>query len=191
MYGRELPNQNGAPLRLVVPWKYGFKSIKSIVRISLVDEQPKTTWQSIAPDEYGFYANVNPRSTIHAGHRLVSGACRVACSSPMCVIRRCSMATLMKWRLYIAGSICGRTTDAVSALACRCLYCRVDVALFWLYQAWTDVLGPDPGSIGRPFGLGDLVLLLITLSMTPLQKFTGWAGGLRVGGNWVCGVLLM
>ena len=60
MYGRELPNQNGAPLRLVVPWKYGFKSIKSIVRISLVDEQPKTTWQSIAPDEYGFYANVNP-----------------------------------------------------------------------------------------------------------------------------------
>ncbi|WP_166364457.1 protein-methionine-sulfoxide reductase catalytic subunit MsrP [Pseudomonas akapageensis] len=60
MYGRELPNQNGAPLRLVVPWKYGFKSIKSIVRISLVEEQPKTTWQNIAPDEYGFYANVNP-----------------------------------------------------------------------------------------------------------------------------------
>ncbi|WP_409279324.1 protein-methionine-sulfoxide reductase catalytic subunit MsrP [Pseudomonas defluvii] len=61
MYGRELPNQNGAPLRLVVPWKYGFKSIKSIVRISLVEQQPKTTWQSIAPDEYGFYANVNPQ----------------------------------------------------------------------------------------------------------------------------------
>ncbi len=60
MYGRELPNQNGAPLRLVVPWKYGFKSIKSIVRISLVSEQPETTWQSIASDEYGFYANVNP-----------------------------------------------------------------------------------------------------------------------------------
>ena len=61
MYGRELPNQNGAPLRLVVPWKYGFKSVKSIVRISLVSEQPKTTWQSIAADEYGFYANVNPK----------------------------------------------------------------------------------------------------------------------------------
>lgn len=61
MYGRELPNQNGAPLRLVVPWKYGFKSIKSIVRISLVKEQPRTTWQSIASDEYGFYANVNPQ----------------------------------------------------------------------------------------------------------------------------------
>ncbi|WP_222909252.1 protein-methionine-sulfoxide reductase catalytic subunit MsrP [Pseudomonas sp. DNDY-54] len=60
MYGRVLPNQNGAPLRLVVPWKYGFKSIKSIVRISFVEEQPATTWQRMAPQEYGFYANVNP-----------------------------------------------------------------------------------------------------------------------------------
>ena len=60
MYGRELPNQNGAPLRLVVPWKYGFKSIKSIVRITLVEEQPVNSWQLIAPNEYGFYANVNP-----------------------------------------------------------------------------------------------------------------------------------
>ena len=61
MYGRVLPNQNGAPLRLVVPWKYGFKSIKSIVRISFVREQPATTWESMAPQEYGFYANVNPK----------------------------------------------------------------------------------------------------------------------------------
>ncbi len=60
MYGRILPNQNGAPLRLVVPWKYGFKSVKSIVRISFVREQPGTTWQTMAPQEYGFYANVNP-----------------------------------------------------------------------------------------------------------------------------------
>ncbi|MDD0845517.1 protein-methionine-sulfoxide reductase catalytic subunit MsrP [Pseudomonas sp. Gutcm_11s] len=61
LYGRVLPNQNGAPLRLVVPWKYGFKSIKSIVRISLVAEQPGTTWENLAPAEYGFYANVNPQ----------------------------------------------------------------------------------------------------------------------------------
>lgn len=60
MYGKRLPNQNGAPLRLVVPWKYGFKSIKSIVRISLTDEQPVTSWNEHAPQEYGFYANVNP-----------------------------------------------------------------------------------------------------------------------------------
>jgi methionine sulfoxide reductase catalytic subunit len=60
IYGEELPNQNGAPLRLVVPWKYGFKSIKSIVRISLVDEQPQATWNMQNAREYGFYSNVNP-----------------------------------------------------------------------------------------------------------------------------------
>ena len=60
LYGRVLPNQNGAPLRLVVPWKYGFKGVKSIVKIHLTEEQPRTTWNSAAPHEYGFYANVNP-----------------------------------------------------------------------------------------------------------------------------------
>jgi len=60
LYGKPLPNQNGAPLRLVVPWKYGFKGVKSIVKISFVADQPKTTWNEAAPDEYGFYANVNP-----------------------------------------------------------------------------------------------------------------------------------
>ena len=60
LYGKTLPNQNGAPLRLVVPWKYGFKGIKSIVKISLTETQPPTTWNLAAPDEYGFYANVNP-----------------------------------------------------------------------------------------------------------------------------------
>ncbi len=60
LYGEVLPNQNGAPIRLVVPWKYGFKSIKSIVRIRLVDHQPKTAWEKSQPDEYGFYSNVNP-----------------------------------------------------------------------------------------------------------------------------------
>jgi sulfoxide reductase catalytic subunit YedY len=60
LYGEPMPAQNGAPIRLVVPWKYGFKSIKSVVKIELVAEQPSTLWSSAAPDEYGFYANVNP-----------------------------------------------------------------------------------------------------------------------------------
>ncbi|MBD2858954.1 protein-methionine-sulfoxide reductase catalytic subunit MsrP [Spongiibacter sp. KMU-158] len=59
-YGKELLGQNGAPIRLIVPWKYGFKSIKSIVKIRFTDQQPQTSWQGIAPNEYGFYANVNP-----------------------------------------------------------------------------------------------------------------------------------
>jgi sulfoxide reductase catalytic subunit YedY len=60
LYGEFLPNQNGAPIRLVVPWKYGFKSIKSIVRIRLTDREPMNSWQLSAPNEYGFYSNVNP-----------------------------------------------------------------------------------------------------------------------------------
>ena len=61
MYGEVLPNQNGAPLRLVVPWKYGFKSSKSIVRIRFLEKQPRTSWETAAPHEYGFYSNVNPK----------------------------------------------------------------------------------------------------------------------------------
>jgi len=60
IFGKDLPNQNGAPLRLVVPWKYGFKSIKAIVRITLTDEEPPTSWNMSNGREYGFYSNVNP-----------------------------------------------------------------------------------------------------------------------------------
>ena len=60
LYGKPLRNQNGGPIRLVVPWKYGFKSAKSLVKIEFVSDQPKTTWSELAPNEYGFYANVNP-----------------------------------------------------------------------------------------------------------------------------------
>lgn len=63
MYGKDLPKQNGAPIRLIVPWKYGFKSIKSITKISFVEKQPSTLWQSLASAEYGFYANVNPKKS--------------------------------------------------------------------------------------------------------------------------------
>jgi sulfoxide reductase catalytic subunit YedY len=60
MYGETLPNQDGAPVRVVLPWKYGFKSAKSIVKIKFTDKQPRTTWNEMAPNEYGFYSNVNP-----------------------------------------------------------------------------------------------------------------------------------
>ena len=60
LYGKDLLPQNGAPLRLVVPWKYGFKAAKSIVRLDLVEKMPVSLWMTAAPDEYGFYANVNP-----------------------------------------------------------------------------------------------------------------------------------
>lgn len=78
MYGKELPKQNGAPIRLIVPWKYGFKSIKSISKISFVDKQPDTLWQSLAADEYGFNANVNPKKShprwTQETERVISGS---------------------------------------------------------------------------------------------------------------------
>lgn len=61
LYGQALPKQNGAPLRLVTPWKYGFKSAKSLVRFTFTDQRPKTYWAALGPDEYGFWANVNPK----------------------------------------------------------------------------------------------------------------------------------
>ena len=79
LYGKTLMNQNGAPLRLVVPWKYGFKSIKSVVRIRFVDKMPTTAWSDATPSEYGFYSNVNPRSITRAGPRRASGG---SASSP-------------------------------------------------------------------------------------------------------------
>jgi sulfoxide reductase catalytic subunit YedY len=60
LYGEVLPNQDGAPVRIVVPWKYGFKSAKSIVAVRFLDKQPHTTWNDLGPSEYGFYSNVNP-----------------------------------------------------------------------------------------------------------------------------------
>ena len=60
LYGKELPNQNGAPLRLIVPWKYGFKSAKAIVNIKFVEKMPISSWMNASPKEYGFYSNVNP-----------------------------------------------------------------------------------------------------------------------------------
>jgi sulfoxide reductase catalytic subunit YedY len=77
IYDQPMPNQNGAPIRLVVPWKYGFKSIKSIVRITLTEEEPVTAWNMANPREYGFYSNVNPQVDhprwSQASERLIGG----------------------------------------------------------------------------------------------------------------------
>ena len=89
LYGKTLLNQSGAPLRLIVPWKYGFKNIKSIVEINITDRQPNTSWQDLAPQEYGFYANVNPE----VSHRLVAGlgtAITVFAVNPNRVRTQCS-----------------------------------------------------------------------------------------------------
>ena len=84
LYGQVLPNQDGAPLRLIVPWKYGFKSIKSIVKISFLEQAPRTTWNIAAPGEYGFFANVNP----HVDHPRWSQATERRIGAPFLSARR-------------------------------------------------------------------------------------------------------
>ena len=100
LYGKVLPNQNGAPLRLAVPWKYGFKSAKSLVKIRLVEKQPVSSWIKAAPQEYGFYANVNPavphpRWSQASERRIGETACSVRSA------RRCrSMAMRIRSRPF-------------------------------------------------------------------------------------------
>jgi sulfoxide reductase catalytic subunit YedY len=82
LYGKTLMNQNGAPIRLVVPWKYGFKSIKSIVRIRFVDKMPRTAWSEATPSEYGFYSNVNPQVDHPRWTRPANGASASSAAAP-------------------------------------------------------------------------------------------------------------
>ena len=105
MYGSILPNQNGAPVRLVLPWKYGFKSIKSIVKIRFVETMPETTWSMLAPSEYGFYANVNPsvdhpRWSQQQERRLPGGVL-----FQMLLKQKCSMAMKKKWPPFMRAWI--------------------------------------------------------------------------------------
>ena len=87
LYGKVLPNQSGAPLRIVIPWKYGFKGAKSVVRIHFTDRQPQTSWNMAAPPEYGFYSNVNPNRPhprwSQAKERRLGGGCSGAIDTQM------------------------------------------------------------------------------------------------------------
>ena len=107
LYGETLPNQNGAPIRLVVPWKYGFKSIKSIVRISLVEKQPPTTWNMQNAQRVRLlFQRQSRRSTIRAGARRPSGASARAGCSPSAGRRCCSTATASRWRASTPAWTC-------------------------------------------------------------------------------------
>ena len=111
LYGEVLPNQNGAPIRLVAPWKYGFKGIKSIVRVTFEEHQPRNTWQDAARVEYGFFANVNPA----VDHPRWSQASASAASASSSAARRCrSTATPTRWRLSTPAWIFGSSTEGCS-----------------------------------------------------------------------------
>ena len=177
LYGDPMPKQNGAPIRLVVPWKYGFKSIKSIVRISLVAEMPPTTWNMLQPQEYGFYSNVKSRGRspplepgLGTPHRQRS-------------FRRAAGYPDVQW-LWRAGCIAlfgpgpreGLLMDRLNAFARRVptwvVYMGGTLPFLWL--AWNTVqgnLGADPvKAVEHRLGELGLQFLLASLAITPLRR---------------------
>ncbi len=182
LYGAALPNQDGAPLRLVVPWKYGFKGIKSIVRIQFVDRQPETSWQRQNSSEYGFYSNVNPT----VDHPRWSQATE----------RRIGEFLKRKTLMFngygdqVASLYAGMDLRKVLLVGARAVRLFVKPAVFALalvpvarlaWLAAVQQLGANPLE-AVTHGTGDWALrfLLLTLAVTPLRAVTGWNAVVRV-----------
>ena len=166
LYGKTLMNQNGAPIRLVVPWKYGFKSIKSIVRIRFVDKQPHTAWNDANPDEYGFYSNVNPEVDhprwTQARERRIGSSFRAA--TLMFNGYGDQVASLYAGmdlkKLLLIGRTCRRLCEDLpsSSLCLRCPFA-------WLvFRALTGRLGINPvEDLTLTTGIWALRFLVLTL----------------------------
>ena len=188
LYGRELPAQNGAPLRLVVPWKYGFKGIKSIVKITLTADRPPSTWNAQAPSEYGFFSNVNP----NVPHPRWSQATeqRIGESGPAAdaAVQRVRRAGRPPLRRHgPAGQLSEpaarnirRHEEAALLKVDRftksvvLLNCTVPVALLG-WDAWGGRLGANPVNFAiRTTGILSLIFLVLSLAVTPASRITGW-----------------
>jgi hypothetical protein len=207
LYGEVLPNQNGAPVRMVVPWKYGFKSAKSIVKIRFVDKQPPTSWNIAAANEYGFYSNVNLTWTILAGARPRNGVSAKTRGRRLLGPVRAEAQDLDVQRLRCAGGVAlsGDGPEEEFLMAERDLQASAaqasprhgGVALLapsrvravkvcaWLlallpfarlmYLGATSQFGANPLEfVTRSTGTWTLVMLCVTLAVTPLRRITGW-----------------
>ena len=173
LYGRALAPQNGAPLRLVVPWKYGFKGIKSIVKIKLVDKRPKTTWNAYAPGEYGFYANVNPtidhpRWSQASERRIGEFGRRNADVQRLCRAGRAS----------VLGMDLSGIFERMKDPAFSKLVVLVNGAVPLAMLGWDGLrhrLGADPIAFAiRTTGMLTILFLLLSLTVTPARLITGW-----------------
>ena len=199
LYGEVLPKQNGAPLRLVVPWKYGFKSGKSLVKIRFTDKQPKTSWEAAIPDEYGFYSNVNPKVDhprwSQATERRLGEDGLFAKKRPTLMFNGYEAAgrpalhrhgpeeILLNWGPM---STAARAAPARSGLpinrllmhgaAKPLLFLLALLPLGWLvWGAVNNTLGANPAeTLIRSTGDWTLRALCLTLAVTPLRQLTGW-----------------
>ena len=186
LYGEELPNQNGAPIRLVVPWKYGFKSIKSIVSIVFTEHEPPTTWNISAPREYGFYSNVNPtvkpsplepeertayRRLVQEGNPHVQRL-RGAGSQP---VHRHGLGEVLLIAVVNQNNVTSWVIKPVLFAAAL-----IPLALL-IWGGFTGGLGANPvETITFQTGEWALRFLLITLAITPLRRISGWQAAIRL-----------
>ncbi len=182
IYGKALPPQDGAPIRLVVPWKYGFKGIKSIVKIRLVDSQPKTTWSEAGPEEYGFYANVNPgvdHPRWSQAHERRIGR-DSAPHSDVQWIRRSGGVALRRdgsSRQFLTGGIRYSLDQPMKDSSFAKLVVLVNALVPLAMLSWDGAhhrLGADPTAfITHTTGTLALIFLIASLAMTPLRKLSG------------------
>ena len=166
LYGEYLPNQNGAPIRLVVPWKYGFKSIKSIVRIRLTEREPMNSWQLSAPNEYGFYSNVNPERD----HPRWSQARERR-------IGEFLMRPTLMFNGYgdqVASLYCRNGSEEILLKPLVFAAALVPFALL-IWRGFNGDLSADPlVEITNETGIWTLRFVVITLAITPIRRVTGW-----------------
>ena len=144
LYGKTLMNQNGAPIRLVVPWKYGFKGIKSIVRISFVDKEPAPPGTIANPSEYGFYSNVNPEVD-HPRWSQATGAAHRRVREP--TRRRCSTATATRWQHVRRHGSAEESTDPLRAAplgASPAFVAALFPAAYLTSGLFNELLGANP-----------------------------------------------
>ena len=193
IYGRDIPNQNGAPLRLVVPWKYGFKSIKSIVRVHLTDKQPPTSWNIANPSEYGFYSNVNPgvdhpRWSQFSERPLGGGLFAKRVPTLMFngysedVAHLYKGMNLRKFFLTLAwhklgafeGGIILLINSAIRSIPIWSIYFLGFLPAVWFFfLGFSNQLGPNPiTKLEHLLGEFALQILILGLSISPIRRFT-------------------
>jgi hypothetical protein len=188
MYGEVLPNQNGAPVRLVVPWKYGFKSAKSIVKIRFTEKEPATAWNKAAPQEYGFYSNVNPL----VDHPRWSQATERRIGEDGSVRQEAQDLDVQRLRSAGGSALFGDgpaqvllSTGRSVAMNRFLLHWAAKPVVFLLATgptAWlvlaaaADLLGANPAeALIRSLGDWTLRMLCLVLAVTPLRVWTGWS----------------
>ena len=180
LYGKKLPNQNGAPLRLMVPWKYGFKSSKAIVNIKLVEKMPTSSWMKASPKEYGFYSNVNPKVDHPRWSQATERVIGEGIISP-----RIPTTMFNGYGDEVANLYTGMDLKKIflmkSFLKPSIFTLGLIPFIIITYKIFLNKLGPEPvKEITHFTGEWTLIFICLTLSMSPLKRFTNFKFWIKI-----------